>query len=56
MDKQIESVLTTALGEKNELEFDQSKIDLNTLILNIDERMKLQLEANDATLILHIIS
>lgn len=50
MNKQVESVLTTALGEKNELEFDQSKIDLNELIQKIPERMKLQLEAHQAVL------
>ena len=54
MNKQVESVLTTALGEKNELEFDQSKIKLNALIEKIPARMKLQLEANNADLILNL--
>jgi len=54
MNKQVESVLTTALGEKNELEFDQSKIELNELLQKVPVRMKLQLEANNATLDLNL--
>ena len=54
MNKQVESVLTTALGEKNELDFDQSKIDLNELLQKIPSRMKLQLEANNAILELNL--
>tara|TARA_B100000809_G_scaffold261203_1_gene309647 strand:- start:9534 stop:10241 length:708 start_codon:yes stop_codon:yes gene_type:complete len=54
MNKQVESVLTTALGEKNELEFDQSKIELNAIIQKIPSRMKLQLEAHNTTLNLNL--
>jgi len=54
MNKQVESVLTTALGEKDELEFDQQKIDLNKLIQKIPSRMKLQLDAHNATLSLNL--
>ncbi|MBL4667798.1 MAG: HAMP domain-containing histidine kinase [Flavobacteriales bacterium] len=54
MNKQVESVLTTALGEKDELEFDQDKIDLNELIQKIPSRMKLQLDAHNATLNLNL--
>ncbi|MDG1476349.1 MAG: HAMP domain-containing sensor histidine kinase, partial [Vicingaceae bacterium] len=54
MNKQVESVLTTALGEKNELDFDQTKIDLNSIIQNIPGRMRLQLEAHNATLNLNL--
>jgi len=52
MNKQVESVLTTALGEKNELEFDKVEIDINELILKIPARMRLQLEAHNASLVL----
>lgn len=54
MNKQVESVLTTALGDKNELEFDQHKIDLNELVQRIPARMKLQLEAHGAILNLNL--
>ncbi len=54
MNKQVESVLTTALGEKDELEFDKSEVDLNELIQKIPARMKLQLEAHNATLNLNL--
>ena len=50
MNKQVESVLTTALGEKDELEFDKTELDLNEIIQKIPARMKLQLEAHSATL------
>jgi len=56
MNKQVESVLTTALGEKNELEFDLSKIELNVAMEKIPSRMKLQLEAHNATLNLNLTS
>ena len=54
MNKQVESVLTTALGDKDELEFDQNKINLNELIQKIPSRMKLQLDAYNATLNLNL--
>ena len=50
MNKQVENVLNTALGEKGELEFHKSELDLNELIKKIPDRMKLQLEANNAEL------
>jgi two-component system phosphate regulon sensor histidine kinase PhoR len=50
MNKQVESVLNTAQGEKEELEFDKTKIDLTALIQLIPERMKLQLETHQADL------
>ena len=52
MNKQVESVLTTALGERNELDFDKIEVDVNELIQKIPARMKLQLEAHNASLIL----
>jgi two-component system, OmpR family, phosphate regulon sensor histidine kinase PhoR len=54
MNKQVESVLTTALGEKDELDFDKSEIDVNELIQKIPARMRLQLEAHNATLNLNL--
>jgi two-component system phosphate regulon sensor histidine kinase PhoR len=54
MNKQVESVLTTALGEKDELEFNKLEIDLNETIKKIPERMRLQLEANNAILNLNL--
>ena len=50
MNQQIDSVLTTALGEKDELEFDKTELDINELIQKIPVRMRLQLEAHNATL------
>jgi two-component system phosphate regulon sensor histidine kinase PhoR len=54
MNKQVESVLTTALGEKDELEFDKIEIDINELIQKIPARMRLQLEAHNAILNLNL--
>ncbi|MGB0887063.1 MAG: sensor histidine kinase [Vicingaceae bacterium] len=53
MNKQVESVLNTAQGEKGELEFDKVELDLTQLIQKIPERMKLQLEAHNAQLIIN---
>ena len=50
MNKQVESVLNTAQGEKGELEFEKTEIDLTALIQKIPERMRLQLEAHNAQL------
>ncbi len=50
MNQQVESVLNTALGEKDELEFNKKEVDINSLLNKIQERMKLQLEANNAQL------
>ncbi len=50
MNKQVESVLNTAQGEKGELEFDKAEIDLTAIIQKIPERMRLQLDSNDAQL------
>lgn len=54
MNKQVESVLTTALGEKDELEFDKSEVDVNSIIQKIPSRMRLQLEAHKARLNLNL--
>jgi len=54
MNKQVESVLTTALGEKDELEFDKTEININEIIQKIPTRMRLQLEAHNATLNLNL--
>lgn len=54
MNKQVESVLTTALGEKDELEFDKVELNVNELIEIIPTRMRLQLEAHSAILKLNL--
>ncbi len=54
MNRQIESVLNTALGEKGELEFNKNQLDVNETLQKIQERMKLQLEANKAILNLNL--
>ena len=53
MNLQVESVLNTALSEKEELDFNKTNLDLSTIIQEIPERMKLQLDANSANLILN---
>lgn len=54
MNRQVESVLNTALGEKDELEFDKSEVDVNNIIQKIPSRMRLQLEAHKARLNLNL--
>ncbi len=56
MNRQVESVLNTALGEKGELDIDKKEFNFNELLQRIPERMKLQLEANSATLKLNLFS
>ena len=52
MNKQVESVLNTALGEKDEFNFDKTIVNINEIIQKIPERMKLLLEKNSTNLIL----
>ena len=54
MNKQVESVLNTAIGEKDELDFDKSAVDVNRIIQKIPTRMRLQLEAHNAKLNLNL--
>ena len=54
MNKQVESVLNTALGEKDELDFDKVEVNINELIQKIPSRMRLQLEAHKAVLSLNL--
>lgn len=54
MNKQVESVLTTALGDKDELEFDKVELNVNELLQNIPARMKLQLDAHKAKMNLNL--
>lgn len=50
MNTQVESVLNTALAERDELQLNKASFHLNDLIVKISERMKLQLEAHHAQL------